>query len=439
MIIKNPITNTHNTIFSKEGKITLKKYIEQFQLIGGARVGDRVDTDYPYTISDTGESHNEPIAPTRLNENTLFKGRSATTEMMLYKLFNDINNVLKRHKSIPQRLGIVNITPGVYRDINGSMWEYIEGVKLNEIEMNPQLEGNLYLLESVARLIGLTDLHSDNIIVKDNIPYCIDGEVFKVTIRENHETLLTTSHEFNEKLVDNMTYNVLRKRDIFLLIHNFRKDLNNFRVLLSSTRTLSDYSNSYGEYYIYVLNTQIGKEIIKKRLVGWSLDEGETMEDIVEDELKEMVNKAKSSYEKTYSRLKEDLISEMMSNNIIPNRGISMEQYIENITECIHNVAIHVYDTRGHFSYVPVFLCIDNNIYIQYTDGKCNKAPVARINPDIGIGGPYIHPNVLERLSIFTSGSPFSSSSSSSSSSKTKNKRKSNKRKSNKRKSNKRK
>jgi hypothetical protein len=432
--IIDPITSKSYSILSNYGKSLLKKYILKIQSGGSSGGGaaaaagggggggsskktkgkggsskkmktiicNSKSLKFPCQIPDTGESHNEPIAPVRITRTTIFKGRTAENEISLYKLFRDINKILSIHKSVPQRLGIVNVVPGVYNGFDGSLWEYIEGEKPQpQGEFNQTLQSNLYLLQAVAKLIGLTDLHSDNIIIKDDIPYCIDGEIFKIKLDNDHQTGLEMFYEFDETVVNNTIYKIIRKDEVLNLVSSFRRNINNFRILLGSTAVFSDYTSTYGEKHIYIDNDDIGRAKIMDDLQGWSLNTDETMVDAIEEELQSKIGNIR--YDEALYSLKETIKKEIVDNNVTPHQRFKdIDTCIEHIIDCVNKVALRLYRTTGKVSYVPVFLCKDNHIYIQYTESICGEHPIACV---YNIDPVYIHPPILERLGTISSGS----------------------------------
>lgn len=267
--IIDPSTKKDYSIFEAYGKSILKKYIKLYQNGGSEEGGVGKDEQHPINpcrdidriypceiLSSSPEHHNEPIQPLLIQDKNIrvFKARDADNEIKLMELFRNINTELERYNIMDERLGVVNIQPYTLNhngiDYTGSSWEFIDGQKLEKVDITDKLKNNLHLLEAVSKIIGLTDLHNDNVLISNDIPYCIDGEVFEINLNKDHDTLLgqpMTGPRFKMdiKLVHKFMLKLLRNQQIYDLLNWFRKKLDNFRVLMGGTDKYMEYAQQH--------------------------------------------------------------------------------------------------------------------------------------------------------------------------------------------------
>jgi hypothetical protein len=208
-------------------------------------------------------------------------------------------------------------------------------------------------------------------------------------------------YEFDETNVTETIYKIIRKDEVLHLVSSFRRNINNFRILLGSTAVFSDYTSRYGEKHIYIDEPEIGGAKIQVDLREWSLNTDETIDDVIKEELQSKIENIR--YDEALYSLKEAIKKEIVDNNVISHQRFKdIDTCIEHIIDCVNRVALHLYRTTGKFSYVPVFLCKGNHIYIQYTERICGEHPIACV---YNIDPVYIHPPILERLGTISSGS----------------------------------
>jgi hypothetical protein len=112
----------------------------------------------------------------------VLKTRPAFLEIAIMKLFNDINSKNSSTIKLPY---YKIITCGSF-----SLWEFIDGETINgdyqnnaegslnhDVKNKEKAKKNLVFLNTVARSIGLTDLHYENVILHDDMFYPIDLEI----------------------------------------------------------------------------------------------------------------------------------------------------------------------------------------------------------------------------------------------------------------------
>jgi len=198
------------------------------------------------------DDHGFKFKPTkfRLRDSSeyVIKPRTSLLDIAVLKLFNDINKV---NANTPLNLPYYNIVNcGKY-----SIWDYIEGdenidatdpsISITTIipgktlwtpktKINHKRKNNLEYLNTVASLIGLTDLHGENIILKNDIYYPIDLEAI--------DTNITGLYGFNEKGPVNIE--LLNKESLDLIEKfNYTKHVYPNRYLPISTNDFQKYLN----------------------------------------------------------------------------------------------------------------------------------------------------------------------------------------------------
>lgn len=142
------------------------------------------------------DNHGFPFKPFKFKQagkSYIVKPRSAILDKEILELFNQINMV--NNKSGASKLPYFNIEVCC----NISIWDFVEGDLIfdkygtlnsyttaeevtwkgfkKEIVRHPERISNLEYLNTVCSLIGVTDLHTENVILQGNMYYPIDLEV----------------------------------------------------------------------------------------------------------------------------------------------------------------------------------------------------------------------------------------------------------------------
>jgi len=166
----------------------------------------------------------------------VFKPRPALIDQSVIKLFSDINNVNPYDFFNLPEYKIVNCG-------KMSFWEYIEGgsvynsgiISLLQTVDNLNKSRNLSMLNTVATRIGLTDLHSQNIIINGDMYIPIDLEVIK---KGNDSGLYMND---SNVVIRGVILNLIPEIDD--LINEFNDNVHNIprRILPISTTILKDF------------------------------------------------------------------------------------------------------------------------------------------------------------------------------------------------------
>ncbi len=171
-------------------------------------------------------------------EKIVFKPRPALIDIAVLNLFTEINNVNPYPYScfILPEYKIVNCG-------NVSFWEYIEGgsvynsgiISLLQTVDNLNKLRNLAMLNTVATRIGLTDLHTQNIIIRDDMYIPIDLEVIKQG--SNSGLYMNDSNIVIRGVMINLS------SEIDILISEFNDNVNNIprRIVPINTTVLKDF------------------------------------------------------------------------------------------------------------------------------------------------------------------------------------------------------
>ena len=168
----------------------------------------------------------------------ILKPRKAEIDSTIIKLFNSINKVNKR------QLPTYNIIQHPDTNINYSLWDFIHTTEQENTAFNylcnsnlslkdlNQRKNNLIFLNTVAKRIGLTDLHRENVILNVNIFYPIDLE----SINYNSVTGL---YGHNIGPIGRLN------KPTGELINNFNYNINNipYRIVPIETTKLLEYNN----------------------------------------------------------------------------------------------------------------------------------------------------------------------------------------------------
>ena len=236
------MTNCHQKIIENFGTENFTKdnieIIKQFD-------SDNHGTEYPVLLLEIRR------------RKIVFKPRPALIDIAVLNLFIEINRVN------PYPYSCFNLPE--YKIVNCgnvSFWEYIEGgsvydsgiISLLQTVDNLNKLRNLAMLNTVATRIGLTDLHTQNIIIRDDMYIPIDLEVIKQG--SNTGLYMNESNVVIRGVMINLS------SEIDDLIKKFNRQINNIprRIIPINTTVLKDFieNNSMTiQSLIYTFKQQI--------------------------------------------------------------------------------------------------------------------------------------------------------------------------------------
>jgi hypothetical protein len=213
------------------------------------------------------------------------KPRSAILDAEILELFNKINKVNTSSNGLLLPYYKIRSCNNKY-----SIWDFIDGDLVSTItehqdpsstasstewkgftptkKKNIKRMENIEYLNTVSRMIGLTDLHTDNVILNENMYYPIDLEVVD-------KKSVTGLYGFTK---DGNINKSLLNREALDLIENFNENINDLpnRFLPLSTVKLTRYINNDGVFIdelieIFTKNKRVNN-IKLRRLRNYLID-----------------------------------------------------------------------------------------------------------------------------------------------------------------------
>jgi hypothetical protein len=248
---------------------------------------DNVTIDQIYDSDNHGFEF-KPFKFTAGHKSYVMKPRPCKLDAAILDLFNDINNVQKTDLKLP----VYNIS--TCADGKYSVWDFIEGKLVSTLVSThpsattiinhfkgfkkittryPKRIENMSYLNVIASMIGLTDLHNDNVILSDDdMYYPIDLEVVN---QDNN--IVTGLYGFTKAGPLHDDNAVILNKLALKLIKKFNSKLNTIRnrILPISTVDLTRFVNNDGvsvENLIEKLNKYdyaagVSEKLLKKYLL----------------------------------------------------------------------------------------------------------------------------------------------------------------------------